>query len=294
MSPFIAIAAAFLTFMAFWVQYDANQRIIKENEKQQIERQFYEMLKIRQENVNAFTLDLPGTNDESKKIHGQDVFKSLREEFDLIFKIVNLNMNGQTKEDSFKTAYHIFFWGVKNTNLDERLKEIFEELIWKPQASIPNDNEIRQTAVGALTIYNPASKEISEARKLYQNANEFAKGRIYLLDPYYRHLYFMVKTIACSKSFKESNDGNDEKNAFLKILRAQMTSDEQILLLYNWHFGIGRKWESKDENQYFFSKQQMIHNIFDSNCIFTKEEIFGMFPDVTYEQKKKMFEHFQP
>lgn len=52
MTPFIAIAAAVLTFMAFWVQYTANDRIQEENKKQQDERQFYEMLKIHRDNVD--------------------------------------------------------------------------------------------------------------------------------------------------------------------------------------------------------------------------------------------------
>lgn len=52
MSPFIAILAAILTFMAFWVQFNANQEMLKNNGKQQLERQFYEMLKIHKDNVN--------------------------------------------------------------------------------------------------------------------------------------------------------------------------------------------------------------------------------------------------
>ena len=52
MSPFIAILAAILTFMAFWVQFNANQEMLKNNAKQQVERQFYEMLKIHKDNVN--------------------------------------------------------------------------------------------------------------------------------------------------------------------------------------------------------------------------------------------------
>ena len=51
MSPFIAIVAALLTFMAFWTQYKANQEMLKNNAKQEVERQFYEMLRIHKENV---------------------------------------------------------------------------------------------------------------------------------------------------------------------------------------------------------------------------------------------------
>lgn len=52
MSPFIAIVAALLTFIAFWVQHEANEKMLKNHERQEVERQFYEMLRIHKENVN--------------------------------------------------------------------------------------------------------------------------------------------------------------------------------------------------------------------------------------------------
>ena len=70
-----------------------------------------------------------------------------------------------------------------------------------------------------------------------------------------------------------------------------MTSDEQILLLYNWFSGYGEKWESEKVNQYFFSKYYMIHNIFPDDSIFEPHEIYNMFPHVSDEDKMNMFEH---
>lgn len=99
----------------------------------------------------------------------------------------------------------------------------------------------------------------------------------------------MVRFIANSKLFSDN-----EKIDFLNIIRAQMTPDEQTLLLYNWHYGLGEKWESSKNNQFFLSKYQMIHNIFPSRCIFSEEEIFAMFSDVPDKVKEKMFEHFKP
>ena len=57
MSPFIAIVAALLTFMAFWMQYNANQEMLKNNARQEVERQFYEMLHIHKENVKELKWD---------------------------------------------------------------------------------------------------------------------------------------------------------------------------------------------------------------------------------------------
>ena len=51
LNPFIAIAAAIVTGLAFFVQYTANQQLKNDSAKQQEERQFYEMLKIHRENV---------------------------------------------------------------------------------------------------------------------------------------------------------------------------------------------------------------------------------------------------
>ena len=64
LSPFIAFVAAILTFMAFWMQYNANQEMFsnyedqrKNNAKQEFEHQFYEMLRIHKENVKELKWD---------------------------------------------------------------------------------------------------------------------------------------------------------------------------------------------------------------------------------------------
>ena len=251
------------------------------------------MLRIRQESLNALTLSAPaGTNDESKKIHGQQVFSALRREFDLIFKIVNYKY--PSKNEAFEIAYRIFFWGLKSANNNPDIDYIITELIRDSYKDASNP-ELKQTRdIAIQTLHGTIQDVIFDAQKLFCNANDFATGRINILDPYYRHLYFMVKTIACSKSFENSKDESNEKTAFLKLLRAQMTSDEQILLLYNWHSGLGVKWESSEEKQHFFTEWEMIHNIFPENCVFDRDEILRMFPNASDKQKAEMFEHIKP
>ncbi len=292
-NPFIALLAAMLTFIAFFVQYNANIKMQMDNKKQQTERQFYEMLRIRQESLNTLTLDAPaGTNGELKKIHGQEVFSTLRREFDLIFKIVNYKF--PSKNEAFEKAYAIFFWGFKSKSKNADISYIIKELICDSYKDANNNNLKLSRDTIITTNYSNISNTIYDAQKLFCNANDFAAGRINILDPYYRHLYFMVKTIACSKSFENSKDEKNEKTTFLKLLRAQMTSDEQILLLYNWHSKLGKKWESSEENQFFFTEWEMIHNIFPENCVFNKQEILNLFPNASDKQKAEMFEHIKP
>ena len=99
------------------------------------------------------------------------------------------------------------------------------------------------------------SSDTNKANRLMSGADLFT-GHYYELNHYYRHTYQMVKKIA--------NYNNDiisyvEKRNYLKMLRAQLTSDEQTLLFYNWLSGYGSDWEN-DKN-HFFTTYRMIHNI---------------------------------
>lgn len=250
LNPFIALLAAGLTFIAFWVQYQANQKMLQDNKLQQAERQFYEMLRIHQENVEKLKIEThPSNRVYASNATGHEVFRIFNHEFYFIYK----NLANDDKRASFESAYKIFFLGRNQLTENEK---VWIEDVARRQSFIP---------VGG-----------------------FAKGHVYQLDHYYRHLYHIVKYIALSKVFSE-----EEKHGFLKIIRAQMTSDEQMLLLYNWLAGFGKKWESDENQQYFFSKYRMIHNIIPSDCIFTEKEIFDMFPKVSFNVKENMFEHFR-
>ena len=83
------------------------------------------------------------------------------------------------------------------------------------------------------------------------------KGHFNELNHYYRHLYQMVKCVA---SFDENIVSYKEKRKYLRMLRAQLTNNEQLMLFYNWKSGYGRDWESLNGN-HFFTDYRMIHNI---------------------------------
>lgn len=51
MGPFVAIAAAILTFLAFWVQFKANEQQRKDIAKERFESKFYELLHLHKENL---------------------------------------------------------------------------------------------------------------------------------------------------------------------------------------------------------------------------------------------------
>lgn len=57
MGPFVAIAAAGLTFIAFWVQYKANIQQRNDIALERFERNFFEMLHIQQEITNGLLIE---------------------------------------------------------------------------------------------------------------------------------------------------------------------------------------------------------------------------------------------
>lgn len=73
---------------------------------------------------------------------------------------------------------------------------------------------------------------------------------------YFRHLFLIVKFIV---SKPESFLSYEEKRNYLRILRASLSTYEQIFLYYNWLSGFGRQWEN-DKNK-FFTDYRMIHNV---------------------------------
>ena len=97
MSPFIAIVAALLTFMAFWMQYNANQEMLKNydeqkknSERQEIEHQFYEMLRIHKENVKELKWDQWSVSESSNPNFISENESFLEGKF--YFSIMSLNI----------------------------------------------------------------------------------------------------------------------------------------------------------------------------------------------------------
>lgn len=66
LNPIIGIAAALLTFLAFYIQYQANLQVQRQFRLQKFESQFYEMIRLYRENVNEFKYQKYKNKNESK------------------------------------------------------------------------------------------------------------------------------------------------------------------------------------------------------------------------------------
>ena len=81
-------------------------------------------------------------------------------------------------------------------------------------------------------------------------------GHISRLGHYYRHLFQTVKYV---DEYDKYNFDDKERYNYLKTLRAQLSSHEQILLYYNCLTSLGNIW--LDKKHPYLIKYKMIKNI---------------------------------
>jgi hypothetical protein len=118
-------------------------------------------------------------------------------------------------------------------------------------------------------------------RKNYLNQT-ILLGNSDQLAHYYRQLFQTVKFIVYQTIFTY-----EEKRKYIRILRSQLSNEEQVLLFYNWFSGFGKEWEN--ENNSFLTDYRMIHNVFQNMLVdeIKLEEIFNIKSGYKTEQNRE-------
>lgn len=281
-NPFIALAGVIVTGLAFYMQLKANEIQINnfqtelQNQKETFERQleiqreesrlnqfeaqFYEMLRLHKENVNEIEIDLYNKVENTvydtsrgnshplgrktssieeftniKTIKGRDVFIYFANELEFAFKIYKNTLGSKLQFFNFSIPYATFFNGVSTLSTNEyKRRFIIEKDNFKNRVlnSTSNNEFLNITVKARYSIF---------------------EGHENKLGHYYRHLYHTVKFVALENDFLTY----PEKRKYLRILRAQLSNYEQVMLFYNY-LAYAPEWE--DDNK-FFSDYRMIHNL---------------------------------
>lgn len=318
MNPFVAIGGIIITFLAFYIQFKANQlqrelfdeQIQKEKEqfrveqtgqqeqfqKNQFENQFYEMIKLHKENVNDIFVNIIKIVKDTRteyQLFGRKNFEYFIDEVEIAYKIAKKVYSSENKYFHINKAYSAVFHGIKfskerTANKPEEEKYIeFTNLLFKIKTG-HKMNGYRQLKNGGIKAYtNDINLDIIPKNELYYDIFD---GYSSFLGHYYRQLFQTVKFVV-QREFLSY----EEKRKYLRILRAQLTNYEQVMLLYNWLAKFGKKWE--DDNSKFFTDYRMIHNIYNDNLIkdFSIIEEFGLMNNPKYKTEKgrdddKLFE----
>ena len=310
MGPFVAIIAAFLTFIAFLIQYDANELQKKELERQKKIRQreefevkLYKMLDEHKDNLNHIA---------AGELCGRDAIPELLGELAYIYSCVHLVLNSLYENKKFqhtqgdlsnvlqyldnlyeepKTAimnhlllsYNLFFYGrpyytVENMQVG---KVLLESEVYSRLQFIKYEN----SSNGYTKFIYGKNNALSMLPSKYEASFPMMKGHNDQLGVYFRQLYQTMMFIANADSaiFTE-----DDKYAYAKLLRSNMSDTEQVLLYYNSLSEMGEKWNkrvdgaiNRREDMGLIARFKLIKNI-PANFLF-----FGKAPMSNYSEEKK-------
>ncbi|MCX6318252.1 MAG: hypothetical protein NTW29_13240 [Bacteroidetes bacterium] len=270
MGPVVALLGVGLTFLAFWAQYVANQeqriqfftsleKQDSDKKEQQFESQFFEMLRLHKENVDEMSIAPIGSTD-GEIVTRRRVFEVMTKEFNELLE--HCSFDSTLNIEEYEAGYNIFFWGFSHEEL--------ERLSPSSQSWFKRD-------------FHPSILGVNNYR--------LHSGYSGQLGHYFRHLYMMVKFVVKS----EVIDSYDHKMKYLKMLRAQLSNHEQIMLFYNWlSSGYGGDWEH-NKNQYF-TKYKMIHNLWIGELFqnqFIVDKVNGLIDKYNLDPKKKPLFEFQ-
>ena len=86
MGPFVAIAAAILTFLAFWVQFKANEQQRKDIALERFESNLFELIHIQQDITNNLIFVEKKGNENIVQAQGRDVFQYVYEDYNFGLK----------------------------------------------------------------------------------------------------------------------------------------------------------------------------------------------------------------
>lgn len=274
MGPVIAIVAAALTFLAFWVQFQANQEQRKEiaGNKEEIAKQQEKYLLDKFENALMTKMNFYQETVKSLRYcnkEGRTTFKYFLEELKLTYELIeycyicwlNEGMKNpmSENEDKFKdfctflmkdelnlrgflteTAYSLFFYGAPNYHISYNKENLGRVLLmdelYKRAQKLENSIIEGSTFIFSLYMTNGDKKYYR-----YTAPCTIMEGHSDQLGQYYRLLFNIAETIdKCDLK----GVGYEQKYQYFKQLRCLMTDEEQALLYYNTISTIGKAWNS--------------------------------------------------
>ena len=277
LNPIISVFAVFAAGFAFYAQYEANKQVQEQFKIQQFESQFFEMLRLHKENINEMKISgydilmsksvetgntkVIETNTRTqieRTTEGRKVFVSMNKEFKACYKFCELynskRSSKYSKNKILELAYRIFLFSSTSNLIFSN--EIDSKFILEVKKELKLIRDIHKETSGQFNSFpGIGNKNID----LHIKYSPFT-GHQSRLGHYYRHLFSTVKYVV--KKEKEDLFSYKQSREYLKILRAQMSNDEQIMLYYNYIIGFGANWDYLgEEGNEFLTKYRMLHNL---------------------------------
>ncbi len=252
LSPFISLAAAVLTFFAFWVQFKANEQQKIDLRIERFENKFYELLRLHKSNIEELKIG---------KLFGREVFVHLFYELKYCYEICeSINYEKQlelTNHDLMDITYSVFFYGIGensekyySNDFTEKQKNAFEKIKdYLIEIQINFKRSLQQYGSTPFEYKFLTKKDKEKEMQFYYLP---FNGHVSHLSHYFIHLYqtanYIVKQDQNLLSEKQKYD-------YIKMLRSQLSNFEQLLMYYNSVSWFEEEWKE------IFTKYRLIKNI---------------------------------
>lgn len=271
-APFIGFLGVVFTFLAFYIQYEANKAIKRDINKDRFETRFYELLRLHQHNVEDIDID--------SRFKGRKAFVRMYFEIRFIYAFLlqeadkwNRTNEVIIKDDPAKFmefVYTVFFFGA-----DEIKNGFKDNFVYKHNLHIPFAINVINSLLKIRKKNKKTEKRGYDLKVLSGNLKGTTwnprykpfEGHVSQLGHYYRHLYQLVKYVSSSKI---PDFGFREKYEYIKIVRAQLSNHEQTLIYFNSFFDAGEIWwvetnehlkNDREEVLSYFLDYRIIKNI---------------------------------
>lgn len=213
---FFALGSVLLLYRTFTNQQQLSART-------GFETKFYELLKLHRENVAEMHV---------KDVTGRRIFVLMIAELRGAHEIVRLYVGDQTlsTEEKWHIAYYFFYFGVGSTSTPMVAHALSG---YQPEAI----NRITESMLRTRRMQS--SEQIDAAKQGLTPKRPYVHfdGHQSRLGHYYRHLYQAIRFID-----SDSNLSDVQKYSYAKMLRAQLSTHEQALLLINSLTPFGTRW----------------------------------------------------
>lgn len=255
------IATAVLTILNIYLLIHTLSEQRRNFDRTQIESRFFELLKIHRKNSEAIII---------KERSGNKVLLSLLRELDEAREVVKAASGTRkkmlTEIDELNIAYLCFFFGAVGKHSESVLRENLKRY------NLDEDNGFLNTL---FTFF--LQRQTSACTFDYK----IFQGHQSRLGHYFRQLFQLVKYI----NNKPMNIlSYKDKSEYIRTLRAQLSTPEQVLFFFNSLSDLGKPWEKEEgltDNQMLITKYNLIKNI--PRSYIKDIDIRKFYPNVNYE-----------
>lgn len=277
-APFIGVLGVIMTFLAFYIQFDANKQLRKDIVKDRFETKFYELLRLHKENVSEI--------DIGETYKARRAFVKMFEEFKFIYFVIESEKSPSSKLnelDQVKLAYHYFFFGTKNgQGVNEKT------------AVLPHHIELEKKVVKELQKQQLKYEESDQKGERFKlrgikdkNSDELIlnfpfkpfDGHVSKLAHYYRHLFQAIKFIVTNEELIW-----EEKYSYVKVIRGQLSNHEQAMIFYNACWLKQGTWWEDNNNIQKVSYRYILDYALIKNIPFNLTDQLGLDPVKVYKK----------